>query len=273
MRSMRRALEVALPLVALPVQKAAFNKKLSPRRKVATATFAFEEYRAVKSVIGGTVNDIGTALVATAVGRYMAERGERTERRKLRVLTPVNVRAADQGGRMGNHISFLLVEVPIWEMDPVERVRAVSERMSWMKTEDAGGGVEMIGTELMSLPTPLLKAVLALGSPPNTLANIVCTNVPGPVMRLYSAGHRLISHYALAPISWEMAINCAIMTYNREITFTWVVDPEAVLDLERLNGLLVEAYEEMRLAAGIERHPPVEEVTIVEVEITEVRIA
>ncbi len=274
MKSMRRALEVALPLLLLPVEKAAFNKKLSPRRKVATATFAFDEYRAVKSAIGGTVNDIATALVVAAVGRYMSEQGETIgRRRKLRVLTPVNVRAPDQSGRMGNRISFLLAQVPLREMDHADRVRAVSEQMSWMKAEDAGGGVEMIGTELLSLPTPLLKAVMAVGSPPNTIANIVCTNVPGPVMRLYCVGHRMISHYALAPISWEMAINCAIMTYNREITFTWVVDPEAVLDLERLNALLIEAYEEMRADAGVERKPTAEEAPVVEVEVTEVRIA
>ena len=263
LHSMRRALEVAIPLLALPVEKASFNNKLSPRRRIAATALSFDELRAVKSRIGGTVNDVATAIVSAAVGRYMAEQGERTERRSLRVLTPVNVRAPDQSGRMGNRISMLLVEVPLWEMAPAERVRAVSERMKWLKSEDAGGGIEMIGTELLSLPTPLLKAFAAFGSPPNTLANMICTNVAGPVMPLYSVGHRLLHLHGLAPISWEMAINCAVTTYNGEITFTWVVDPDAVLDLERLNGRLFEAYEEMRLAAGVRR-----EITVEEVELT-----
>jgi WS/DGAT/MGAT family acyltransferase len=273
MHSMRRGLEAALPFLLLPVEKTGFNQKLSGRRKVAGTTFSFEEFRAVKSRIGGTVNDVGTAMVGAAVGRYLAERGERTERRELRVLAPMNVRAPDQSGRLGNRITFLLVEVPIWEMDPVERVRAVSQQMTHLKTEGAGGGIEMLGMELLSLPTPLLKGVTALGSPPQTIANMVCTNVPGPVMPLYSIGHRLLSHYALAPISWEMAINCAITTYHREITFTWVVDPEAVTDVDRLNGLLGEAYQEMRAAAGIEPGPPLEEATAAEAEVSEARIA
>jgi WS/DGAT/MGAT family acyltransferase len=274
-RSLRRGIEAALPIIAIPVQKASFNQKLSSRRRIAVASFLFSEYRAVKSHVGGTVNDMATALVTTAVGRYMDEHGEPVKRRKLRVLTPVNVRAMDQSGRMGNRISFLLIEAPLWEMDPVERVRVIADRMSYLKTENAGGGIEIAGTELLSLPTPLLRAIFSAGSPPNTLANMICTNVPGPVMPLYTVGHRLLRHFALAPISWEMGINCAITTYNGEITFTWVVDPEALPDLERLNGLLVEAYEEMRLRAGVEQATvlPTADVTIVEVDVTRVRIA
>lgn len=271
--SLRRGVEAAVPFLAIPVQKASFNQKLSPRRQIAAATFSLEEFRAVKSRIGGTVNDVGTAIVSAAIGRYMVERGEPVKRRKLRVLTPVNVRAPDQSGRMGNRITFLLVEAPLWEMDPAERTRAISNQMRWLKTENAGGGIDLVGNELLSLPTPVLKAIFALGSPPQTIANMICTNVPGPVMPLYSVGHRLLSHFALAPISWEMGVNCAITTYNGEITFTWVVDPEALTDLGRLNTLLVEAYEEMRAAAGVELSAPEADVTVVEVSVTEVRIA
>jgi hypothetical protein len=63
----------------------------------------------------------------------------------------------------------------------------------------------------------------------------------------------MLSHYALAPISWEMGLSCAITSYDDEIVFTLVVDPEALPDVDRLKPLVDEAYEELREAAGLEK--------------------
>jgi WS/DGAT/MGAT family acyltransferase len=250
---MRRGAEAAIPYFALPVQKASFNRKLSQSRRLAVTEFDLKEFRELKAATGATINDVALAIVGAAVGAYLRERGEPTQRRKLRILAPVNVRRPDQSGRLGNHISMLLVEVPLWEMSPVERLAMASRRMSWLKTEHASDGVEMIAEELLSLPTPILKAVTALGSPPNTVANMVCTNVPGPAMPLYTVGHRMVAHYPIAPLGWQMGLSCAVTSYDGKITFTLVCDPQAVTHVDRLRDLLVEAYAEMRdavLSAG-----------------------
>jgi WS/DGAT/MGAT family acyltransferase len=268
----RRALEVAIPTFAIPVEQAVFNKKLSGRRVMATARFSLPEFRAIKANVGGTINDVALAIVGAAVGRYMREHGERTNRRRLRVLAPVNVRTRDQSGRMGNRITFLLVEVPLDEMSPQDRLAAISRRMSWLKAEHAGEGLEVLGEELLSLPTPVLKALTLFGFPRNTVANMVVTNVPGPVMPLYTVGHRLMSHYAMAPISWEMGLGCAITSYDTEIAFSLVADPDAVPDIDRVRELVVEAHDEIREAAGIRRHAMIAEVEELTVTATTVTI-
>ncbi|HEY5625359.1 MAG TPA: WS/DGAT domain-containing protein, partial [Dehalococcoidia bacterium] len=185
-------------------------------------------------------------------GRYLAGHGEETQGRTIRVLMPVNVRKENQAGRMGNAISMLVVELPIGECAPLDRLATINASTNWLKTEHASDGIEMIGEELLMLPTPALKALTAFGFPPNTIANMICTNVPGPRMPLYTVGHRLLSHWALAPISWEMGLSCTITSYDEEIVFTLIVDPEALPDVERLKLHIDEAYEELRQAAGLE---------------------
>jgi WS/DGAT/MGAT family acyltransferase len=249
----RSALQAALPYFALPAKKALFNKKLSGRRQLAVSPFSLSDFRRVKESTGATINDLALTVVGASVGRYLAGHGEETEGRMLRVLMPVNVRKQDQAGRLGNRISFLVVEVPLGECAPLDRLAAINASTTWLKTEHASDGIEMIGEELLMLPTPVLKTFAAFGFPPNTITNMICTNVPGPRMTLYTVGHRMLSHYALAPISWEMGLSCAITSYDDEIVFTLVVDPEALPDVDRLKPLVDEAYEELREAAGLEK--------------------
>lgn len=252
LRAVRGALEAAVPFFAVPVERARFNQKLSGRRKLAVSPFSLADFRRVKEATSTTINDLALTVVGAAVSRYLSLHGEETEGRMLRVMMPVNVRKRDQAGRMGNHISMLVVEVPLGGYAPLDRLAAINAKTSWLKTEHAGDGIEMIGQELLMLPTPVLKAFAAFGWPPNTITNMICTNVPGPQMTLYTVGHRMLSHYALAPISWEQGLSCTITSYDDEIAFTLVVDPEALPDVGRLKLLIDEAYEELRAAAGLE---------------------
>jgi WS/DGAT/MGAT family acyltransferase len=258
-RSLGRALQVALPYFAVPVRKTSFNARLSGNRALAATSFSLDEFRAIKAATGASVNDLALAITGTAVGRYLASRGEPTDR-NLRVLVPVNVRAEDERGRLGNRISMVLVEVPLDpSMSPGERLEAISRRTSWLKSERAADGIELVGDELLSLPTPLLRVFSAFGPLPNTVANMVITNVPGPTIPLYTVGHRLLSHLALAPLSWEMGLGCAVTSYDGEICFTLQADPNLVPDLPVITGLIVEANEELQEAAGLTNLSLIEE--------------
>jgi hypothetical protein len=80
---------------------------------------------------------------------------------------------------------------------------------------------------------------------------MVCTNVPGPMIPLYSLGHRLEAHYPLVPIAWEMGVGCAVTSYNQKLYFGLVADAKAAPDVGRLGDFLTEAYVELRSAAGV----------------------
>jgi diacylglycerol O-acyltransferase len=165
-------------------------------------------------------------------------------------VTPVNVRREDERGQLGNRITMLMVETPLDVRDPVERLGIIRERTEKLKRDRAAEGIEALASGLLQLPPPLLAAVPALGSPPNWVGNMVCTNVPGPMIPLYAVGHRLLEHYALAPLSWEMGLGCAVTSYDRQLFFTLQSDPEAAPDVDRLRELLEQSYFEMKAAAA-----------------------
>lgn len=250
-RSLNRALETALPYFALPGQRAPFNTSFSGERKLAWSEYDFSEVRAIRQACGATVNDVVLAVLGGALSRYHEAHGQAAEGQIARVLTPVNVRREDERGALGNRMSMLLVEVPLGLRSPIQRLNAIRERTQRMKRDHVADGIGLAADFLGTLP-PMLQALFgALPKPPNTVANMVCTNVPGPMIPLYSLGHRLEAHYPLMPIAWEMGVGCAVTSYNHKLYFCLMADAAAAPDVERLGDFLTEAYVELRSAAGV----------------------
>lgn len=252
-RTLMRGLETTLPYFTVPVTRAPFNKPLTGERKVACSEFSFAEIRAIRGECGGTVNDVVLAVLGGALGRYLEMHGQTTEGRTIRILTPVNVRREDEQGALGNRVSMLLVEVPVGGRDPVERLKLVTEKTERLKRQNVASGIELLGRMLNS-PPPMLQALAgALPPPPNTLANMICTNVPGPMIPLYTVGHRMIAHYPLVPIAWEMGIGCGVTSYDQKLYFGLMADPQAAADVGRLKEFLDQAVVELRSAAGVSK--------------------
>jgi WS/DGAT/MGAT family acyltransferase len=251
LRSVSRALETALPYFTRPGQRAPFNQAFSGDRKLAWSECSFQEVRAIRKAAGGTVNDVILAMLGGALSRYYEAHGLDTEDQVARVLTPVNVRREDERGSLGNRISMILVEVPLGLRNPIERLNVVHERMENLKRNHIADGMELASDSLGNLP-PMLQAMLgSLPMPPNTVANLVCTNVPGPMIPLYSVGHPLEAHYPLVPIAWEMGVGCAVTSYNQKLYFGLIADAKAAPDVDRLGDFLQQSYVELRSAAGV----------------------
>ena len=250
-RSVSRALETGLPYFGRPGQRAPFNGPFSGQRRLAWSECSFAEVRAIRQACGGTVNDVILTMLGGALSRYYEAHGLDTEGQTARVLTPVNVRREDERGSLGNRISMLLVEVPLGPRNPIERLNAVRERTDSLKRNHIAEGTDLLADSLGNLP-PALQALLGgLPSPPNTLANMVCTNIPGPMIPLYSIGHRLEEHYPMVPIAWEMGVGCAVTSYNQKLYFGLMADAKAAPDVDRLGDFLAQAYVELRSAADV----------------------
>ena len=256
--AIRNGLRRALPYFMNEMTPACFNGKFSGRRQIAVTSYPFEQVRGVRKAICGTVNDVVLAVVTLAMREYLRQHGETVEGREFRVLTPVNLRREDETGMMGNRISMLLVELPLYLSDPEEVLRVIAARTEKLKEEHAADGIEMIGRALMSLPPAATSVLSMLPAPKNTVANMVCTNVPGPMIPLYTVGHKLLEHYALAPLGWEMGAGVALTSYNQRLYITLQSDAALTDDMEKLRELFDIAYREVCHAAGVdmEAAPP-----------------
>lgn len=254
-----------------PVPRLPFNSRsLSGKRKLSWSACSFADARGIRSELGGTVNDVILTALGGAVRRYMTLHGKRIRKRDtLRVMVPVSVRREDERGALGNRVSILPVDVPLGIEDPVERMKAVTERTSVLKKHRVADGLNLfmhawagtlppvqaaLGGAVFAAP---LQGVLGLAMPSPGL-HMVCTNVPGPQIPLYMLGNRMLAHYPLVPVAPGMGLNMAVFSYNQRIHFGFVADSAAAPDAARFNKFFDQCFIELREAAGVHQSEIIE---------------
>ena len=78
----------------------------------------------VKAKVGGTINDVVLAIVSGAMREFLQRRGIEVDALDFRAMLPVNVRSAEQGGKLGNRVSFLMARLPSTSPTPRAALRA-----------------------------------------------------------------------------------------------------------------------------------------------------
>ena len=245
-----------------PIKKLPFNQPFSGERRIAWAQFSFAEARAIRSQLGGTVNDVALTVLGGAVRKYMQRHGEPTRREYLRVLVPVNIRKDQDRGALGNHIAFLPAEVPLDVADHVERFRQIHESMDILKRERVADAIHLMFSVLQSSVAPIQASLLSTLKKPfvqGSLGNLakvpplhlICTNVPGPQIPLYCVGQKMLEHYALIPVAFEMGITCGVTTYDQKMFITLIADEQAAPDVDALMEFYEECFYELRAQAQV----------------------
>jgi len=212
---------------------------------------AMSEIKAIRTSLGGTVNDVILTVVTATLRRYSELHGTKVAGRQIRIIVPVNVRGNGDVRELGNRITFLPVNVPLDVHDPRRLLRRVSERISFLRGVGVPEMVGLFGTLVSKVPLPLQAALVPLLTQlPLSLCNTICTNVPGPQLPLYLLGRRLRRCYPYVPIGGELGLNVAILSYDGVAYFGFGGDVHAVPDIDEFEGLLRESIEELRTAAA-----------------------
>ena len=211
------------------------------------------DLKALRHSCGATVNDAILTAIIAALRRYSELHGVHSRGRSIRIVVPMSTRRHHSDG-LGNHITFAPFSAPLGIRSPKKLLKAVHERMDFVKTAHVAEFVSFAGTLLGSIPAPLQAALAPLISElPISVCNTICTNVPGPKRPLYLLGHEMISIYPYVPIGGEMGINCAVLSYNGTVYFGFTGDVNAVPDLEILPKLVNQSIAELLREAGVLR--------------------
>jgi WS/DGAT/MGAT family acyltransferase len=244
-----------LPEVAAFTERLRFNVPYRGPQKFAWTDIPLAQVKAIRQACGTSVNDVVLALVTATIRRYSELHGDRVKGRLLRMMVPVNLRDSENSGELGNRISLVPVTIPLDIRNSRKLLAAVHKRSEFVKHAHtaelvslAGGLIGMFPTSLQAMVGPLLSRL------PITPFNLVCTNVPGPQVPLYLLGRKMLSFYPYVPIGGEMAMNCAVLSYDGKMFFGFSGDVHAAPDLRRLEKLLQASFEELREAARVE--PP-----------------
>jgi diacylglycerol O-acyltransferase len=244
----KAAAELVLREELAPAPASSLNVAIGPRRRYAVARARLSDLKAVKNALGGSVNDVVLAVSAGGLRRLLEARGDDLPDRGLRAMVPVNLRDAQDGDTLGNHVSSLFVHLPVSEPDPVRRYLVTAGETAELKEHgEARTGAELL--ELAGLAPPLLHSVLARSAMGRRLFNLTVTNVPGPQVPLYAFGARLQQVLPLVPLAADHALGIAVVSYCGSVFFGLSGDARAVPDLDVLRDAIEDSIRELRKAA------------------------
>lgn len=244
-----------LPEITAFTERLRFNVPYRGPQKFAWAEISLADVKAIRHACGTSVNDVILAVVTATVRRYAELHGDPVKGKLLRLMVPVNLRGTDTTDEFGNRISLVPVTIPLDVRNPLRLLAAVHKRTEFIKQAHtaelvslAAGMLGMFPSSLQAMVGPMLSRL------PVTPFNLVCTNVPGPQFPLYLMGHKMLNWYPYVPVGGEMAMNCAILSYNGFMYFGFSGDVHAAPDLSRLETLLKSSFEELCDATRIQ--PP-----------------
>ncbi|MFI1018504.1 wax ester/triacylglycerol synthase family O-acyltransferase [Streptomyces sp. NPDC020965] len=223
----------------------------SGTRRLGTAVLDLAEVRRVRAVVGGTANDVLLAVVAGALRRWAAERGERLPATGPRALVPVSRHRPGSPPGPGNRLSAYLLELPVAEPDPRARLDAVRTAMERNKAAGplrGAGAVAVLADQLPSL-AHRFGAPLA-GGAARLLFDVLVTSVPLPRAALSLGGRPLRAIYPMAPLARGQSLSIALTSHGGRVHIGLVADGKALPDLDRLAWSLGEELAELLTVTG-----------------------
>ena len=227
---------------------------IGPHRAWAHSSASLGDVRTIRSVFGGTINDVVLTSIAGGYRELLISRGEDPDVAVVRSMVPVSMRHDDGEGVPDNRVSTLLYDLPVNIADPVERLNLVREQMAELKGSHMAEVGEAI-TTLGNLAPPMVVgpltrvAIRAMHQLPQRAINTVTTNVPGPQFPLYCLGREMLEYRPYVPISHGVRIGTAILSYNGHLCFGITGDYATARDVGVIASAASTGIEQLRQRA------------------------
>ncbi|MBV9413070.1 MAG: DUF1298 domain-containing protein [Acidimicrobiia bacterium] len=212
-----------------PVRSAGpFGGKVGTRRQAALASCSLSDLRSIEHTAGNgvTVNDVVLAAVAGALRQWCVHHAADLE--GVRVQVPVSMHVhGPNAADLGNRDSFLFVDLPLAEPDPVARLHAVNRETRELKTHhDAEAVYDVLGTLERVAPPAARVAERFLLNPREFTLNV--SNVPGPRSAISVLGRPVSNLYSFAEIAERHPVRIAAVSLCDTMQFGVLTDPDLV---------------------------------------------
>jgi WS/DGAT/MGAT family acyltransferase len=254
---------VEVPPVPMTAPPTPINHTITGQRIWNTALLELDRVKAIRKITGCTLNDVVLAICAGALRRYLDEKGE-LPAKPLIAMVPVSTRGNDEHGKMGNKVSAMFLDLATDVADPVERLKVIKEHTQGGKAFEKAGATRAFVDLWDFVPFGLANRVLRLYSRfrvselHNPVFNVVITNVPGPQVDLYMAGHKLLASMGMAPLVDGMGLLITVLSYNGILSISPTSSPAVMPDLDLFTRYLRESANELEAAVLLLRLPDAE---------------
>jgi WS/DGAT/MGAT family acyltransferase len=237
------------------VPRTRFNQVVSPHRVFEGVTLSLEKIKAIKTAVGGTVNDVVLAICAGALRNYLLEKDELPEQ-SLVSMCPVNVRDPNAATSAGNQVVSMSVPLHTDIADAKERLEAIctSTRDAKEYTNAIGARAMMEMAEFIPMELGVLGARVAAEQGIANFAtpefNTVITNVPGPPVPFFSNGAKHIRGWGTGPCVDGNGLFHSVGSYCGEVNIGVTCCRVMMPDPSRYADLLRESFAELETAVN-----------------------
>jgi diacylglycerol O-acyltransferase len=217
------------------------NQPITGARHLAWFNRPLEDLKRIGRPLGASVNDVLLAVSAGGVRSFMRERGR--DPVPLKTMVPVNLREGE-GSELGNRISFVFVDLPCDEPDPIRRLQDVRLVMSERKEAGIPEGGDEVMAALKYLPRPAQHIISRRIASPTTF-NLTVSNIPGPRQPMYMLGCELEAAYPVVPIADKHAVSIGMTTIRDQCCFGLYAASEILPDSDSLAQAMDASIDEL----------------------------
>ena len=231
-----------------PTRPAPVTGPLSQQRRFVAIRTELADYRAVRDVHGGTVNDVILATVTGGLRSWLMARSESMHGlRQIRAVVPISVIDEElEATSLGSQIAAHFVDLPIGESSPVVRLHQVS--YSFQAHKDTGRAVA--ANRLAGIAGFAPTTFHAIGSRVATEElrrgyHLSVTNVPGPQSPLHAAGARMVATFPVHPLHPGHPLAIGVTSYDGGVFYGVTADRDLLPDIDLFGTCLREALDEL----------------------------
>lgn len=187
--------------------------------------------RAVQRRHDVSAHTLSVGLVAGALARWA--QASRLEARSLRALVPVVVPVRDRRTSLGNHASFLVVDLPIAPMAEAQRLALVASALEEGRRAGQAKASNLL-IELSDRLSPTSAKAVANVVADQPFVDVVVSSMRGTRRPVWFAGHPQLVTYPLLPRGRQVPLMTGIVNLGGRWGFSWSAPPDTVPALDFL---------------------------------------
>ncbi len=236
------------------------NHMVDGTRKFATTTLSLADVKQTGKQLGVTINDMVLAISSGAL-RQLLIRYDGSADHPLLASVPVSFDFS-RDRISGNYFTGVMMTLPVELEDPLARVQAVHEAAVAAKQTHHLMGPELVSRWSAYFPPAPAEALfrwLANKDGQNKVLNLPISNVPGPREHGRVGGALVSEIYSVGPLTTGSGLNITVWSYVDQLNISVLSDGATLEDPHELTAAMVEAFVEIRRAAGLS-----EELTVVD---------
>jgi WS/DGAT/MGAT family acyltransferase len=223
------------------------DRHIGSRRELALASHSVERLRAIEKAVGErigahvTINDVVLAAISGAIRSWLGDDGPGE---RMRAQIPVSMHHRDESAdALGNRDSFLFVDLPLDEPDPMRRVELINAETSVRKAAHDADALYTFFHAVSRLG-PVGNEVVKVASGPREFSLSV-SNVPGPRDPVYVLGGRVAELCSIAEPADRHALRVSALSCAGTMHFGLCTDPDALAGLHAVAAGIDEAIDEL----------------------------